>query len=784
MATDQQSTSPPQPTSPSTVTLSTSGDIPRPKRIACVVCRKRKLRCDGNKPSCGTCSRLGHECAYDEIRRKSGPKRGYVKALEARLAQVETLLKHQDAPHTLEYIHEAHYTTTETDPHLYIANRENGPLAMQIAHGRLDSVSQHEKPHGLGVPGDYTMGNTDPSLENISLGWDMMSLGVEEALPTPEVQEALHNIFFDKVYPTVPMIHKGRYLSSLNLAPSMRPPIALRYALWTLAASVSDEYDALQTQFYRMARKYAEEQELKGHGEYIITVSTPQTWIMIATYEFKLMFFPRAWMSTGRAVRLAQMMGLHRIDGQGLDVKQCLQPPKDWTEREERRRTFWLAFCVDRYASIGTGWPMTIEEKDIMTSLPSSEDSFERGRPSQSLTLKEAMTADGAKHLSPFGGVVLMACLFGRNLIHLHRPDAEDRDDDLTGEFWRRHRHMDNILLNIALSLPSHFRLPMGLSDANIVFTNMNIHTSTICLHQAAIFKAEKNRMEASASAESKVRCITAAAEIANIMRMIAHMDLSGMNPFLSFCLYVAARVFVQYLKSKPKDEQVRASLQFLLTAMGHIKKKNPLTESFLVQLDVDLAGMLADGAAPMFAGAGCTGAKPNSDPASAGKQTTEYAFRTNSQGENSQSSTDNTDSNYGRPKFFTGGCPNNGAGQPGKGILPGDMNFGAESPSEISSCSTMDALDSNGVTPASSHTTTSPHTTPLNQTIADSFSPQLDSPLPGMFQGFVNNTGYTPLPQENPFSPKQEPWMQNFVDDQDLSGIYSDLFNSAYNWK
>jgi hypothetical protein len=61
------------------------------------------------------------------------------------------------------------------------------------------------------------------------------------------------------------------------------------------------------------------------------------------------------------------------------------------------------------------------------------------------------------------------------------------------------------------------------------------------------------------------------------------------MNPFISFCLYVAARVFVQYLKSRPKDAQVRASLQFLLSAMHAIKRKNPLTESFLVQLDVDL---------------------------------------------------------------------------------------------------------------------------------------------------------------------------------------------------
>lgn len=60
-------------------------NVPRPKRIACVVCRRRKLRCDGKRPSCGTCSRLSHECAYDEVRKKSGPKRGYVKQLEARL---------------------------------------------------------------------------------------------------------------------------------------------------------------------------------------------------------------------------------------------------------------------------------------------------------------------------------------------------------------------------------------------------------------------------------------------------------------------------------------------------------------------------------------------------------------------------------------------------------------------------------------------------------------------------------------------------------------------------
>jgi hypothetical protein len=159
--------------------------------------------------------------------------------------------------------------------------------------------------------------------------------------------------------------------------------------------------------------------------------------------------------------------------------------------------------------------------------LPSSEEAYNKSKQCPAMPLNEALSPSGAANLSPFAGVILMACLFGRNLIHLHRPDTDDQDDDLNGEFWKRHRTMDNILNNTALSLPSHLKLPAGITDPNIVFSNMNIHTSTICLHQAAIFKAEKNHLPANVSAESQTRCITAALEIANIMRMICHMDLS-----------------------------------------------------------------------------------------------------------------------------------------------------------------------------------------------------------------------------------------------------------------
>ncbi len=63
------------------------------------------------------------------------------------------------------------------------------------------------------------------------------------------------------------------------------------------------------------------------------------------------------------------------------------------------------------------------------------------------------------------------------------------------------------------------------------------------------------------------------------------------MNPFMAFCLYVAARVFIQFLKKIPNNFEIRASLDLLLTAMRVLQRKNPLTESFLIQLYLDIEG-------------------------------------------------------------------------------------------------------------------------------------------------------------------------------------------------
>jgi hypothetical protein len=167
------------------------------------------------------------------------------------------------------------------------------------------------------------------------------------------------------------------------------------------------------------------------------------------------------------------------------------------------------------------------ENLQIITNMPSSDEAYARNEETTGISLIEAMQPQSASGLSAFAGVVIIAALSGRTLLHLQRPSSKNDDHDLNGEFWKAHRKIDNILLNTSLYLPPHLRLPAGSPNANIIFLNMGLQSATIVVHQAAMFKAEKSGLAPSLIAESNMRCIAAATQITSIMRMIAHTDLS-----------------------------------------------------------------------------------------------------------------------------------------------------------------------------------------------------------------------------------------------------------------
>lgn len=187
-------------------------ELPKTKRIACVICRKRKLKCDGNRPKCATCARLGHNCAYDEARRKSGPKRGYVKELEARLgpfipeersgryllltAQVETQLQgnpkngKQKGPSRQASIPEANEMDEDpvdlTAPVMNVngfSSRED--FMNQSPYSASNSNPLPEAMNHSDFAPDMSFGLDD------NFNWEMIGLGLEEPLPTQEAIDEL-----------------------------------------------------------------------------------------------------------------------------------------------------------------------------------------------------------------------------------------------------------------------------------------------------------------------------------------------------------------------------------------------------------------------------------------------------------------------------------------------------------------------------------------------------------------------------------------------------------------
>ena len=166
-----------------------------------------------------------------------------------------------------------------------------------------------------------------------------------------------------------------------------------------------------------------------------------------------------------------------------------------------------------------------------MTNLPSSETAYETGIEERTVSLAEAMTPGAGPIISSFAGLLLSATLFGHNFQHLHRFGPNENPGDFAGgEYWKRHRKMDNVLSNTFMFLPDNLRIPSIVLDLNVVFMHMNIHASVICLHQAAIVMAQRYGLEANVVRQSRSRSLMAAQEITNLMRSCSHIDGSRVS--------------------------------------------------------------------------------------------------------------------------------------------------------------------------------------------------------------------------------------------------------------
>ncbi|KAJ4211277.1 hypothetical protein NW759_012755 [Fusarium solani] len=537
--------------------------------LSCFQCRARKVKCDRLRPACSRCVRLGDECVFPNSRQKRPTKKKNSHAtLETRLARLEDIFKQSGRADAL-----------LDDP---VSLGEEAGLDLDWNHDATDiGQSTFYEPGSDGVP--FIQTTAMPPQEVPPTVNELIGLGQFEQLPPSHLTERLVGLYFDELNQDAPMLHRTRYTASLHRPAHMRPPMSLQYAVLALAATTRQEFAHLAMPFYQRSRRYAEADEMKGQGEYFTTIAHTQCWCLLATYESRNLLFSRASVSLSKSVRIAQMLGLHRLDSSQQPTDPPLPPPRDYFEVEERRRTWWAIFCSDRFVGGITGWPALVNEKDIETRLPASDDAFDMGTNEATPWLIDAL--QGIMAYSPFAGKVLTAYTFYRTLGHTFRSFPNDNIQDIAnGPYWTRMRGIDADLSNMILYLPESLRLPQCGWNRNAIVVNVGIHTSVICIHRAALAKIRELGLPAEFFASSRLRLLPSAEQILNALKSTGDVEGAMTDHLLVFSAYLASLIFLEdYMETQYLQSEQH--LQYLVGAMAHAGEKDPFSRSLAIQL-------------------------------------------------------------------------------------------------------------------------------------------------------------------------------------------------------
>lgn len=170
--------------------------------LACIACRRKKIRCSGEKPSCKHCMRSRIPCVYKVTARKAAPRTDYMAMLDKRLKRMEErvikIIPKDEMP-------------------------EPSTITRAIVKPSAASQSNAGKKRGAGEAfgpqlEEWAEGKAaNPPLKSETTDESKFNTEGAEFLPSPEIQDHLSEIFFDVLYgQTYHLLHKPSYMRRLR----------------------------------------------------------------------------------------------------------------------------------------------------------------------------------------------------------------------------------------------------------------------------------------------------------------------------------------------------------------------------------------------------------------------------------------------------------------------------------------------------------------------------------------------------------------------------------------
>ncbi|KAF7366014.1 Fungal-trans domain-containing protein [Mycena venus] len=350
---------------PSSITF----DIPSQKAKACTNCRRRKIKCDAERPKCGHCTRsVGfQDCEYAD---DGGPTR--TEKLQEQISLLEARIEELEKPRELRstLVLQNPYAGERRTASLPALSRGGSSVHLPLAHAELSS-----RPASPFLP-------PTPAFEGIPL--------VELA---PLIQTFLHH-----------SSQFGFFLNVQNFQEAamgrtgVRPTAVLLDVvnLWAIHLS-SGDFTAYEASYLSKALRTSVD-ALSGAHNHITILHSIQAEVLLSLYFLRNTRFLEGKYHLSAAVSLVISSGLHRIRSADSGAAggplgpafRRLPPPLDAMEEYERINAFWTVLTINNCwttadgspsnisytvpdARIDTPWPADINDRDLLNhELPDS----------------------------------------------------------------------------------------------------------------------------------------------------------------------------------------------------------------------------------------------------------------------------------------------------------------------------------------------------------------------------------------------------------------------------
>lgn len=179
--------------------------------LACIACRRKKIRCSGEKPACKHCLRSRIPCVYKVTARKAAPRTDYMAMLDKRLRRMEDrVIKIIPRDETRDFAAIGRAAVKSNPPGLSMKAHGSKKRGADEAFGaELDEWSSSDA-HRAARPPDHL-----PKVQDVEES-RLLTEGAN-SLPAKDIQEHLAEVFFDCVYgQSYHLLHKPSFMRRLR----------------------------------------------------------------------------------------------------------------------------------------------------------------------------------------------------------------------------------------------------------------------------------------------------------------------------------------------------------------------------------------------------------------------------------------------------------------------------------------------------------------------------------------------------------------------------------------